>query len=143
MKFQLLFAVFALAALTACDPIYGHGMVNRSSRPVNFVASFSGRHVEVNLEPKQAFWHRQPNLTLEALKVADGADTKDFSFIEIAAALSPVSTNRLAAVAYVGDGRIIGTTAELLRKWKCRTTARTGLLDDAQFTFRRLLARGQ
>jgi hypothetical protein len=116
MKQRLLVGLFALAVLTGCDPIYGPGLVNLASHSVRFFATFSGAQVEVELKPKQAFWQRQPGLRLEALKIADGADTKDFSFNEISAALSPVSTNRLAAVAYVGEGHIIGTTAGLLRK---------------------------
>lgn len=116
MKPRLLLGVFALAVLTACDPIYGPGLVNQASHSVRFFATFSGKHVETELASNQAFWPRQPNLRLEALKIADGVDTKDFSFNEIGAALSPVSTNRLAAVAYIGGGRIVGTTARLLRK---------------------------
>ena len=90
--------------------------MNRTSHPVGFAAAFSGRQVDLELKPNQAFWQRQPNLKLESLTIRDGIERKDFSFNEIAAAFSRVSTDRLAAIAYVGGGRIAGITGDSLGK---------------------------
>jgi len=116
MKLHLAIALLSLALLTACDPVYGPGLVNRISRVVKFKAAFSGSEQEFELQPNQEYVQRHTNMKLEALVVTDGDMKKEFSTAEIAAALSESAPKRghRIIIEYLDGGRLHGTTWQQL-----------------------------
>jgi hypothetical protein len=117
MKLHLAIALLSLALLTACDPFYGPGLANGTSRVVKFKAVFSGSEREIELQPHQEYGHRYPNMNLEALTVADGDLKKEFSPAEIATALSESAPKRghRIIIEYLDGGRLHGTTWQQLQ----------------------------
>ena len=112
MRLRLVTTVLLTVLLTACDPVYGPGLVNRTSRVVKFTAAFSGNLSEVELKPDQEYVQQHRNMKLEALTVTDGNLKKEFSRAELAAALSESTPKRgdRVIIEYLEGGRIHGTT---------------------------------
>lgn len=112
MTLRLSITALLVALLTACDPVYGPGLVNGTSRVVKFTAAFSGNWQEFELKPDQEYVQRRPNMKLEALTATDGDVRKQFSPAELAAALSESTPKRAdrVIIEYLDDGRLRGTT---------------------------------
>jgi hypothetical protein len=112
MILRLSITVLLVGLLTACDPVYGPGLANGTSRVVKFTAAFSGNPQELELQPGHEYVQRHPNMKLEALTVRNGDLTKQFSPAELAAAFSESAPKRghWVILQYLDGGRLHGTT---------------------------------